>query len=76
MPLEPFPSMQTQPLPLDGNYLQTLVNWQIAVAGNALQAQLRQLEMMADWQRSFGAVQRELTDQWICRFGGGVPLDG
>lgn len=76
MPAEPFPLIQAQPVPLDGNYLQALVNWQIAVAGSALQVQLRQLELMTDWQRSFGALQRELTDQWICRFGGGVPLDG
>jgi len=32
--------------------------------------------MMAAWQRSIGAMQRELMDPWICRFGGGVPLDG
>jgi len=76
MPAEPFPLIQTQPVPPDGNYFQAIVNWQVAVAGSALQAQLRQLELLADWQRSFGAVQRELTDQWICRFGGGVPLDG
>lgn len=32
--------------------------------------------MMTAWQRSISAVQHELMDHWICRFGGGVPLDG
>ncbi|MDP9964524.1 hypothetical protein J2W37_002244 [Variovorax paradoxus] len=27
------------------------------------------------WQRSADAVRRALMDPWICRFGGGVPLD-
>ncbi|MGO4606201.1 hypothetical protein AB4142_07690 [Variovorax sp. 2RAF20] len=52
------------------------MNWQMAVGKSMLLAQREQWEMLAAWQRSMGAVQRELTDQWICRFGGGVPLDG
>jgi len=38
--------------------------------------QRQQLEMMFAWQRSATAVLCEFRDQWVCRFGGGVPLDG
>ena len=69
-------AVSTTPMPLtpfDAGYLQSSVmGWQIGM----LLAQRQQLEMMAAWQRSIAAVQRELIDQWICRFGGGVPLDG
>ncbi|XXQ55506.1 hypothetical protein ACA040_004221 [Xenophilus aerolatus] len=30
----------------------------------------------AAWHRGCTQAQRELLDQWIARFGGGVPLDG
>ncbi|MDQ7957032.1 MAG: hypothetical protein RET84_14090 [Pseudomonadota bacterium] len=33
-------------------------------------------EFWAAWHRGCTQAQRELLDQWIARFGGGVPLDG
>ncbi|BEP38338.1 hypothetical protein GmRootV59_55810 (plasmid) [Variovorax sp. V59] len=69
-------AFSTTPAPLGNGYLQSVMGWQMAVGKSMLQAQRRQWEMMAAWQRSIGTVQRELLDQWICRFGGGVPLDG
>jgi hypothetical protein len=72
----PSDAFSTTPAPLGDGYLQFVMNWQMAVGKSMLQAQRDQWEMMATWQRSIGAVQRELMDQWICRFGGGVPLDG
>lgn len=56
--------------------LRAMLDWQRAVAESLLQAQRGQWEMLAAWQRSVGAAQQELRDQWFCRFGGGVPLDG
>ena len=61
---------------LDVGYLRSVLDWQRAVAESLLQTQRGQWEMLAAWQRSAGAAQRELRDQWVCRFGGGVPLDG
>jgi len=57
-------------------YLRPVLDWQMAISKSLWLAQHQQWEMMATWQRSIGAMQRELMDQWICRFGGGVPLDG
>ncbi len=65
-----------QPMLFDAGYFQLLANWQSAVLRSLLLVQGEQLQMMAAWQRSIGAAQRDLMDRWICRFGGGVPLDG
>jgi len=72
----PSDAFSTTPAPLGNGYLQSAMNWQMVVGKSLLQAQRGQWEMMAAWQRSIGNAQRELMDQWICRFGGGVPLDG
>jgi len=56
--------------------LQTLFAWQAACFDSLVQAQCIQLQALAAWQRSCIAVNQELRDQWIARFGGGVPLDG
>jgi len=57
-------------------YLRSLMNWPLIVGESMLVAQRQQWEMLSAWQRSFDAAQRECVDQWICRWGGGVPLDG
>lgn len=41
-----------------------------------LRTQQLPLTAMLAWQQSMVAVQRELWDEWICRWGGGVPIDG
>jgi hypothetical protein len=66
----------TTPMPLGIDCLQFAMNWQMAVGRSLWLAQRQQWEMMAMWPRSACAVRRELMDQWACRFGGGVPLDG
>jgi hypothetical protein len=38
-------------------------------------AQRLQWETLLAWQGAFAAVQRDLFDQWACRWGGGVPID-
>jgi len=64
------------PTPFGDGSLRSVLNWQMAVGTSLLTVQRQQLEMAAAWQRSMSAIQRDLMDQWICRFGGGVPLDG
>ncbi|MBB4221643.1 MULTISPECIES: hypothetical protein [Variovorax] len=66
----------TAPVCVAGGSLQALLDWEVAVARSMLLVQRQQLEMMFAWQRSATAVLCEFRDQWVCRFGGGVPLDG
>lgn len=77
MPNDHFSAVAIEPAaPIGAGCLQLMMDWQMAGVRGALLAQGQQWEAMAAWQRSLAAVQRELTDEWICRFGGGVPLDG
>lgn len=55
---------------------QPVLDLQAAFFESLSQAQQIQLQILAAWYRPFAAVNQELWDQWICRFGGGVPLDG
>ncbi|OUM02947.1 hypothetical protein [Variovorax sp. JS1663] len=55
---------------------QSLLELQTAILQSLMRAQQAQLQMMTVWQQPFAAVNQELWDQWICRFGGGVPIDG
>lgn len=64
------------PTSLGAGYFQMAMDWQMAAVKSALLVQRQQWEAVAAWQRSVASVQRELRDQWVCRFGGGVPLDG
>jgi hypothetical protein len=47
-----------------------------SVAESVLQAQRMQLEALFAWQKSLAAIAQEFYDEWACRFGGGVPIDG
>ena len=62
----------------DGLYgsFQPMFDLQNAILQGLMQAQQVQLQMLTAWQQPFAAVNQELWDQWISRFGGGVPLDG
>ncbi|GAA4339159.1 hypothetical protein GCM10023165_18290 [Variovorax defluvii] len=55
---------------------QSLLDLQTAVIDSLMRVQQAQLQMLTLWQQPFAAVNQELWDQWICRFGGGVPIDG
>lgn len=35
-----------------------------------------QMDALRDWQNSMLVFQKDLWDQWACRFGGGAPIDG
>ena len=56
--------------------MQLLLDWQKAYTGLMLQGQQNQFQAIAAWQKAMQDAQRDWMDQWICRFGGGVPLDG
>jgi hypothetical protein len=56
--------------------IQPVLDWQATVVESLMQAQNLQLQMLAAWQRPFAMASQELWDQWVARFGGGVPLDG
>lgn len=38
-------------------------------------AQRLQWEAMSAWQQSLLAFNRDLWEQWACRYAGGVPID-
>lgn len=63
-------------LPFPEGLFQSLTGWQGVMGKSLVLAYFYQWEWLAAWQRTLGATQRECMDQWICRFGGGVPLDG
>jgi hypothetical protein len=62
--------------PLRGGQLRSALEWQAAAVGTLLQAQQRQAHILLAWQKSMAAIGQDLWDRWVCRFGGGVPLDG
>lgn len=47
-----------------------------ALLASVAQLQRLQLETWLSWQKSFADSGQELFDEWSCRFGGGVPIDG
>ncbi|MBT2324194.1 hypothetical protein J7E62_17730 [Variovorax paradoxus] len=64
------------PFPNPYGGLQPILDWQAAFIEGLMQAQNFQLQMLAVWNPPFAAVNQDLWDQWVSRFGGGVPLDG
>lgn len=62
--------------PFSEGSLQSLMNWQSFMGKGLMLAYLYQCEWLATWQRTLGATPRECMDQWMGRYGGGVPLDG
>ncbi len=40
-----------------------------------LAAQRLQWDALISWQRSLAAFQKDLWDQWVCRYAGGAPFD-
>lgn len=68
---------ESAPVPsLRDGHLSLALEWQAAAIGTLLQAQQRQAGILLIWQKSMAAVGQDLWDRWVCRFGGGVPLDG
>ena len=53
-----------------------LIALSASLAAGALQAQRIQLETFFAWQKSLAALGQDAFDGWVCRFGGGAPIDG
>jgi hypothetical protein len=58
------------------DYLTAGLDWHKAVLANWGVLQRIHWETLAAWQTAVEAFNQDLFDQWVCRFGGGVPLDG
>jgi hypothetical protein len=43
--------------------------------GALFSLQREQLDALLRWQLMLIDMQREAFDQWVCRWGGGVPID-
>ncbi|MDH6169138.1 hypothetical protein M2282_004302 [Variovorax boronicumulans] len=76
MPDDSFSPTPMHPAPLGTGCLQFALDWQMDAVRRMFLVQRQQWEMLTSWQRATGAVQREFTDLWIRRLGGGMPLDG
>lgn len=61
---------------LPGTCLRSAFDWQSALIAILMQAQRSHFQTLSAWQMSLGAFNQDLWDRWVCRFGGGVPLDG
>jgi hypothetical protein len=57
-------------------YLKATLLWQRACLDAWTLTQRYHFENLAAAQRAIEAFNQDLFDRWICRFGGGVPLDG
>ena len=55
--------------------MQPVLDWWASFAPNLMQAQCVQLEALMSWQHSLAAINKEMLDEWTCRWAGGVPID-
>ena len=46
-----------------------------ALVQGLLRAQQAQLDAVLAWQKAVVSANQELWDEWVCRWGGGVPID-
>lgn len=66
----------SSPPPLGDGVLTIALEWQRMLLDTWMLAQSSQNEQLATCQKAIEAYRKDLFDQWVCRFGGGVPLDG
>jgi|KBSMisStaDraftv2_1062788.scaffolds.fasta_scaffold3992539_1 hypothetical protein len=60
----------------DDDYLTATLTWQTALLDSWILAQRNYFQNLAAWQQAVEAFNQDFFDRWVCRFGGGVPLDG
>lgn len=63
------------PPPRDRSF-DAALDWQRAMLDTWVLAQRSQCESLGTLQKAIADFNQDLLDRWICRFGGGVPLDG
>lgn len=54
---------------------QSMITLPSVFTESLIQVQRKQMEVLMAWQKSLGAITQELWDEWVCRFGGGAPID-
>jgi hypothetical protein len=71
-------TIETSPplAPFRDDYLVSVLDWQRAFFNTWIEGQRNQFQVLNAWTNAFKDVNQELWDEWVCRFGGGVPLDG
>jgi len=62
--------------PTRDGYLTSALDWQKTLIDACVRAQRSQYQIFAAWEKALATINQEVWDQWACRFGGGVPLDG
>ncbi|NRF71780.1 hypothetical protein HLB44_32825 [Aquincola sp. S2] len=55
--------------------LSAALPWFGAGTAALFELQRTQFSLLFAWQQAFAAVQKELWDEWVSRWGGGVPID-
>ena len=53
----------------------TAGDWTVPFLGTVMDAQFAQWSAMLAWQQSLATLNKDLWEQWACRYGGGVPID-
>jgi hypothetical protein len=56
--------------------LVTMLAWPATLAETLCQTQRAQFEAIATWQQAMTGFSRQLWDDWVAHWAGGVPLDG
>jgi len=69
------PSTRDSAAPAGRGGAESGADWMTSMTQGILEAQRLQWDTWTAWQQSLLAFNRDLWEQWACRFGGGVPID-
>jgi hypothetical protein len=53
----------------------TPADWSNPLLGTLVEAQFAQWNAMMAWQQTIATFNRDVWEQWACRYAGGVPID-
>ncbi len=65
----------TTPSPSPADAVPLAGDWAAAFFDGILQAQRVQFEALDAWQRALATFNKDLWEQWACRYAGGVPIE-
>ena len=68
-------STRGQSAKVDASVLDPLGMWPALLADNCLRMAHFQWDALSGWQQSFATFNKDLWEQWACRYAGGVPID-
>ena len=69
----PIPFLRSSPLA--GQDYAPAIRFSSELAENLLRVQTAQLKALSTWHQWAAEINQDLWDRWVCRFGGGVPID-